>query len=164
MTVKAMKEKKRTKRDALYEKYPPSPPCSCEICRTYCRRPGWWTVDEAERAFNAGYGGRMMLEMSPDMSFGVLSPAFSGSEGCFALQAYAHNGCNFYINGLCELYGTGFEPLECRFCHHSRQGLGQKCHEDLEKDWQSVAGRALVRKWVKQTVQIKAAVPFPKRY
>jgi len=33
----------------------------------------WWTVEEAARAITAGYGGRMMLEMSPQRSFGVLS-------------------------------------------------------------------------------------------
>jgi Ca-activated chloride channel family protein len=34
--------------------YKPSPPCSCDICRSFCHRPGWWTVEEAERAFEAG--------------------------------------------------------------------------------------------------------------
>ncbi len=43
-------------------------------------RPGWWTVQEANEALHAGLGKRMMLEMSPDLSFGVLSPAFKGCE------------------------------------------------------------------------------------
>ena len=76
----------------LHEKYPPSKPCSCGICTAYCSRPGWWTVQEAASAFAAGYGGRMMLELSPDRSFGVLSPAFSGCEGMFAFQEFARNG------------------------------------------------------------------------
>lgn len=38
----------------LVEKYPPSPPCSCDICMGYCIRPGWWTVDQAERAIKSG--------------------------------------------------------------------------------------------------------------
>ena len=41
--------------DELLEKYPPSEPCSCDICVNYCLRPGWWTVDEAKNAIRAGY-------------------------------------------------------------------------------------------------------------
>lgn len=134
---------------SLNERYPPSEPCSCDICRGYCRRPGWWTVEEAAKAMEAGYGSRMMLEMSPELTFGVLSPAFKGCEGYFALQDYSGFGCNFLKDGLCELHGTGFEPLECRFCHHLRKGLGQKCHADLEKDWKTATGQALVKKWLR---------------
>lgn len=143
-----MKRKKR--HIPLKEKYPPSEPCQCDICREYCARPGWWTVEEASEALKAGYGDRMMLEVSPDMTFGVLSPAFNGCESNFALQQYAKNGCNFLKNGLCELHGTGHEPLECRFCHHSRKGLGQKCHLDIEKDWRTPAGQALVKSWIEK--------------
>ena len=46
----------------LHEKYPPSQPCNCKICIDYCKRPGWWTVNEAERAIAAGLHSRMMLE------------------------------------------------------------------------------------------------------
>ena len=46
----------------------------CEVCLTYCARPGWWTVEEAARAMDAGYSDRMMLEISPELTFGVLSP------------------------------------------------------------------------------------------
>ena len=137
---------------SLAEKYPPSPPCSCEVCLKYCLRPGWWTVEEASRALEAGHGKRMMLEMAPDRSFGVLSPAFRGCEEGFAIQENAHRGCNFLTDGLCELHGTGFQPLECRFCHHDRPGQGPKCHEDLEKDWNTLAGRALVVRWSKRTM------------
>ena len=69
---------------SLAEKYPPSAPCSCEVCLGYCARPGWWTVDQAERAIAAGYAPRMMLEMAPEKTFGVLSPAMRGCEGQFA--------------------------------------------------------------------------------
>lgn len=151
MSVSAMKRRKKYK--SLKEKYPPSEPCSCEICRSYCRRPGWWTVEEARQAIGAGYGNRMMLEIAPDMTFGVLSPAFKGCERNYALQAYANNGCNFLKHGLCELHGTGFEPLECLFCHHLRKGLGQKCHEEIEKDWQTPAGQTLVKAWIEQIVR-----------
>jgi hypothetical protein len=117
----------------------------------YCRRPGWWTVEEAARAIEAGIANRMMLEMSPDRSFGVLSPAFKGCEVEFALQRYADRGCTFLKKNRCELYGTGLQPLECRYCHHDRPGLGQQCHADIEKDWHTQAGSALVVRWSKLT-------------
>lgn len=134
---------------SLQELYPPSKPCACPICRGYCIRPGWWTVDEAADAVAAGLGGRMMLELAPDFSFGVLSPAFRGCEKNIALQEFSSFGCNFFVNGLCELFGTGHMPLECRFCHHTRAGLGKICHADLERDWNTAAGRALVNGWIR---------------
>jgi hypothetical protein len=138
-------------RENLTLKYPPSEPCSCKICLGYCARPGWWTVRETARAINAGYSRRMMLEISPDRSFGVVSPAFKGCEGNFALQEYASRGCNFLKNNLCELHGSGYQPLECRVCHHDRPGMGPQCHEDIEKEWNTPAGRAVVIRWVKLT-------------
>jgi len=146
-----MAKRKAKHRKTLVEKYPPSDPCTCEICLGYCVRPGWWTVDQAARAIEAGYGDRMMLEMAPELTFGVLSPAFKGCERTFATNLFAHNGCNFLNGERCELYGTGHQPLECRFCHHERRGLGLKCHADLERDWKTPAGQALVQKWIKQT-------------
>jgi hypothetical protein len=135
----------------LIKKYPPSEPCSCGICLDYCIRPGWWTVDEAWEAFEAEFGLRMMLETSPDRSFGVLSPAFKGCEGMIATNRYASNGCTFLAGNLCGLFGSGFQPLECRFCHHTRVGQGVKCHADLEADWTQLAGRQLVRQWCRLT-------------
>jgi hypothetical protein len=116
-----------------------------------CVRPGWWTVKEAARAIKAGYGKRMMLEVSPERSFGVISPAFKGCEGNIALNDYAARGCNFLKNNLCELHGTGFQPLECRVCHHDRPGLGPQCHADIEQEWNAPAGHSLVIRWSKQT-------------
>ena len=132
----------------LTEQFPPSPPCSCDICRAYCARPGWWTVPEAQAAMNAGLSRRMMLELSPELSFGVLSPALRGCEGRAADRRFAGVGCTFFKSGLCELFGTGYEPLECRFCHHTRPGLGQRCHAALEREWKTPAGQALVIMWV----------------
>ena len=137
-----MKRKK-----SLAEKYPPSEPCSCSICVSYCRRPGWWTVDEAARAIDAGYADRMMLEMSPDRLFGVLSPAFRGCEVQFAMNQYASNGCTFLKDERCELHASDLTPLECRFCHHDRPNQGPRCHADIERDWNTAAGRALVVRW-----------------
>jgi hypothetical protein len=146
-----MSRTKTRRPKTLSDKYTPSEPCSCEICLGYCARPGWWTVAEAEKALDAGYGSRMMLEMAPDRSFGVLSPAFKGNELAFAKELFATQGCTFLKYGRCELYGSGFQPLECRFCHHDRPGQGTLCHADIEKDWNTPSGIALVVKWSKQT-------------
>ncbi len=117
---------------------------------SYCVRPGWWTVEQATHALEAGYGNRMMLEIAPELTFGVLSPSFKGCERSIATNQFANNGCTFLDHERCELYGTGHEPLECRFCHHDRRGLGPKCHQDLERDWKTSAGQALVGNWIKQ--------------
>ena len=114
---------------------------------SYCRRPGWWTVEEAAREIEAGHASRMMLEMSPDRSFGVLSPAFRGCEMQFAANEYADRGCTYFGDDRCELHGSGLMPLECRFCHHDRPGLGPGCHTDIERDWNTAGGRALVVRW-----------------
>jgi len=142
-----MSRRKNKRASDLVSRYPPSEPCACETCRQYCVRPGWWTVEEAASALDAGYGSRMMLEISPERTFGVLSPAFRGCERSFAFDRFADRGCNFLLDGRCELHGTRFQPLECRFCHHDRRGLGPRCHAELESAWHSPAGRGLVRKW-----------------
>jgi hypothetical protein len=136
---------------SLHRRYPPSPPCACDVCLKYCMRPGWWTPDEAAAAIDAGHAGRMMLEMSPDRSYGVLSPAFKGNEVAFALNVFADQGCNFLSGNRCELFGTGLQPLECRYCHHDRPGMGPKCHEEIGEEWNTAAGRALVVRWSKLT-------------
>lgn len=142
-----MRKYKHKKKVDLHEQYPPSEPCGCAVCLAYCRRPGWWSVEQAGEALEAGFGPRMMLEVAPEGGWGVLSPAFRGSEGWFATQEASLNGCNFLRDDKCELFDTGFEPLECRFCHHERIGQGPDCHAALESDWHTPAGQALVERW-----------------
>jgi len=136
---------------SLNERFAPSPPCACEICLGYCQRPGWWSVDQAAAAIDAGLANRMMLEPAPDRSFGVLAPAFRGNECHFAQQQYAAAGCTFLVDQRCALFGSGQQPLECRFCHHDRRGEGLHCHAALETDWRRPAGCALVVRWCKLT-------------
>lgn len=142
--------RKRT-RATLAERFPPSDPCTCEVCVGYCQRPGWWTVDEAALAIEAGYASKMMLEMSPDRTFGVLSPAFRGCEVDFARQVYAGQGCTFLVERRCSLYGSGLQPLECRHCHHADREAGTRCHQAVGEDWDSPQGRDLVVAWSKLT-------------
>jgi hypothetical protein len=146
-----MDPKRIKQQKSLKEKYPPSEPCSCKICVNFCQRPGWWTVEEAVKVIGVGFADRMMLEISPEHDFGVLSPAFKGNECNYALQIFATQGCTFLSKGLCELFDTGLQPLECRFCHHSRRGLGKKCHHDIEKDWNTDYGKRLIIRWGNET-------------
>jgi len=99
----------------------------------------------------AGYGPRMMLELSPELTFGVLSPAFKGCEGRVANNLFARNACTFLRRTRCELFGSGYQPLECRFCHHDRPGLGLRCHADLEEEWHTLTGQKLIQKWMALT-------------
>jgi hypothetical protein len=92
----------------------------------------------------------MMLEISPDKTFGVLSPAFKGNEGGVSLQIFSGSGCTFLHNNLCELFGTGLTPLECRFCHHSKSGMGIECHCDIEREWYTAKGQQLVNLWYRK--------------
>lgn len=146
-----MNQKKHKIKLTLAEKYPPSESCSCEICIGYCNRPGWWTVEEARKVIEAGYAKRMMFEVSPERDFGVLSPAFKGNESNYSLQIYSKQGCTFLKNGLCELYEKGLVPLECRYCHHERKGLGLKCHLDIEKEWKTDTAKRLIIRWGNMT-------------
>lgn len=141
-----MKPKYRKKLN-LPVRFPPSESCTCETCRSYCKRPGWWSVMQAKEALKRGFGSRMMLELSPERDMGVLSPAFRGNEGNYAFREFSENGCTFLKDDLCELYETGLQPLECRFCHHDRLGEGLKCHLAIERDWRSAEGQNLVKKW-----------------
>lgn len=132
---------------SLLERYPASEACGCPVCLDYCKRPGWWTVDQAGAALEAGYGHRMMLEMSAGNAFGVLAPAFKGCEGAFASQRFADRGCTFLKNDGCELHATGLQPLECSFCHHDRPGMGAHCHADIARNWNTSTGRKLIVRW-----------------
>lgn len=146
-----MTRARHSHKKTLPELFPPSEPCSCEQCRQFCARPGWWTVEEAAAAIRGGLAGRMMLEMAPGAEFGVLSPAFKGNEIAFSRQEFAAGGCGFLKDSLCELHGSGLQPLECRFCHHSRPGQGLQCHAALEADWKTPAGQSLVVEWSRLT-------------
>lgn len=135
------------KQSDLHNKYPPSESCTCDKCVRFCIRPGWWTIEEATLAIKEGYANRMMLEVSPEKDFCVLSPAFKGNEVDFAFQVNANNGCTFLKNERCELFATDIMPLECRFCHHDRMGQGVKCHADIEEEWKSNEAKRLVIRW-----------------
>lgn len=136
---------------AIEQQFPPSPSCSCEICKSYCIRPGWWSLNQAKSVIKNGYSGRMMLEISPGFRFAVLSPAFKGCEGFIAVNECSRNGCTFFCEGLCQLHNSDKLPIECAVCHHDRPGIGPRLHLQLEKQWNSKEGKSLVIYWMKKT-------------
>lgn len=132
----------------FYQRYPPSTACSCGTCLSFCQRPGWWLVSEAREAIKNGYANRMMLEISFPDSLAILAPAFKGNEGFYATQEFSTRGCTFLEDGRCQLFQKSFRPIECRYCHHDRKGLGTKCHNEIANDWDSNKGRRLIRQWI----------------
>lgn len=138
----------------LYKKYPPSESCSCSECQSYCTRPGWWLPKEAEKAIAHGYAKRMMLEVSPVYNYAVLAPAFKGNEGRYALRIFSSNGCTFFNNQRCDLYSQNLQPLECRFCHHSRKGKGIQCHISIGNEWKKEYARKLIAHWMNENLKM----------
>ena len=76
MELTNMAKREAESNRAFIQKYPPSEPCSCDVCLAYYARHNWWADEDAIRLIDAGYGNRMMLEIAPELTFGVLSPAF----------------------------------------------------------------------------------------
>lgn|GEM_PF-598596 len=148
------------KTDAYYNKFPKSPDCACDICSNYCRRPGWFLVEEARSAIDKGLSDRLMLELSADFPFGVLAPAFTDNEGNIALRMHSGKPCTFLKNQKCEIHNETFFPLECRYCHHSRKNMGLQCHLEIARDWNSSKGKRLVRKWIEaRQIKLRHAIP-----
>jgi hypothetical protein len=79
----------------LLEKYPPSQPCACEVCLAYCRRPGWWTVEQALLVLHEGYAGRIMLEISPERTFCRPLAGFQKLRGRFCPAIGCRKGLQF---------------------------------------------------------------------
>lgn len=131
----------------IYNRYPHSQSCSCEVCKSFCKRPGWWTPEQTKEIIKVGYYNKIMLEISPELTFGVLSPAFKGCEMNIAINLFKENWCTFYHNGLCDLHNTPYLPLECAFCNHDSKGQGQKCHTDIEQLWKSKENQKIIKEW-----------------
>lgn len=131
MAVSVMKRKKKHR--SLRDKYPPSEPCSCEICRSYCVRPGWWTVEEASKAIKAGYGHRMMLEIAPEMTFGVLSPAFKGCEGFMLCRSIQKTDAIFIQTAFVSFSGQVCRPLNAAIAIISEKASGRNAMRTLKR-------------------------------
>lgn len=86
--------------------------CSCKECARECAKvPGWLAPDEAIRAIEAGFAGRLMMVQENDVL--ALSPARCGCEG--QLANHGCGRCTFLTgDGRCEIHDSGFKPIECR--------------------------------------------------
>jgi len=145
-------------RHSYYDRFPPSPACSCHQCRAFCSRPCWPLIEEASEAIVAGLASCLMVAFSPDLSYGILSPAFRGNESHHALQVFASAGCTFLNQSGCKIFDTHYRPLECRYCHHDRMGLGLSCHLSIAKNWNISKGKRTVHHWLEMV-----ELPYPKQ-
>lgn len=137
--------------------------CKCKACVTACERnPGWFGLDDAEAALNAGYGDRMMLDWLTDYpdSVYVLAPASIGfakslaPEGDFAgmlAGRWCKGECVLLLNGLCTIHQTGFKPAQCRALTHK----SSMDNYEAADPWNSDRGRALVARW-KEEVEFES--------
>lgn len=128
-----------------------------------CRTPGWMTVDEAERAINAGLAGDLMEDYWDGRSgvVYVLCPANWGLRGKRASLPDAIFGPCVMLDqatGLCNLHQSDHKPIECRtaWCD-GRRDERYRPRKAIKKEWDSDRGRSLVSRW--QT--LVAALPTP---
>lgn len=128
--------------------------CTCEKCVKACERiPGWMTPDEARKAIDAGFAGRLMLdwwiEQNGEELF-VLTPAVVGREG--GQSAWWPGGrCTFLRDSRCEIHSSGFKPIHCRLALLCDDTVNEKAFVDPKGDvaklWHTETGRALIEKW-----------------
>ena len=125
------------------------PACQCDECKSYCKRPGWYTPDEARAAIEAGLAQRMMCDWWEDSegNIDILGPAIQGYEGR-AAPWWPSGWCTFYHDGQCDVHGT-HKPLECRVAHHAYPPNG--VHGGIAKMWDTSEGRKVVALWEKET-------------
>lgn len=137
--------------------------CDCEGYRRGCMyNPGWMTVGEAQKAVEAGFGDRLMLDWWDTDGGGrlyLLCPASTGSQGNFApeqpedfWEAYFwEKGTRvLFVAGRCAIHESGFKPWECRHAHHDRTTFRGRDHADfaaLVAGWDTAEGSALVEAW-----------------
>lgn len=139
-------------------------PCTCQTCVRACEKyPGWMTPEEAEKAIDAGYAPKLMIDWLSDFEDGnveVLAPASEGSEGgrapempyegsIFAIL-YAHDWCPgrcvLLKDGLCTIHDSGFKPIHCRraSCDPKQSAVSKHEVADL---WRGEKGTAVMQKW-----------------
>ncbi len=135
--------------------------CTCSACVEACKRfPGWFGLDDAEAALDAGLAKRLMLDFWEEFpeNISILSPASEGCEGDDApdMPAFAFGWtkgrCVFLSpEGLCLLHDTPYKPLQCRTMISREQPPGEWIDNRAVRDlWDSDRGRALVARWEKE--------------
>jgi len=144
------------RRRSLPERYPPSEPAPA-TCAWPTGAAGWWTVEQADRALDARVRPAHDAGDGAGDDVRVLSPAFRGCEGGFAENRYARPGVQ--LPGRQPLPAAWHRPPTARVpvLSHTRPGMGPKCHADIERDWHTPLGRALISEWGRRTASGPAA-------
>lgn len=141
--------------------------CQCPKCVRACQHlPGKFNPDEADRAIDAGYADRMMLDwLEPSYQVGnderipILAPAALGHEGRIAptLDEMYPDGflsfpteavdlpCALFKNGKCTIHDSDFKPQQCRTTFVCT-GAGDNNY-DIARLWDTDRGRQVVQKW-----------------
>lgn len=148
--------------------------CACQKCQSEClHNPGWFTPEEAAKAIAAGYARKLMRDwLEPSSKLGnedriyLLAPAARGCEGDdapeleFDFVEIIFNGlskgrCVFFDkNGRCELYDSGFKPIQCRTALMCGPCDGYQGNYAVAKLWATPEARRLVEKWEKMMEKV----------
>jgi hypothetical protein len=130
-------------------------PCSCDVCRSMCKRPCWGTPADIQNIIDAGYGKRLMLDYwvrSEDEGgyIYILSPALKNFEDQQApWMPRDDEGCTFWNKDqLCDLHDKGLKPTEGKLAiHDMSDNLTGKNHGKMAMSWDTDEGRKLVEEW-----------------
>jgi Fe-S-cluster containining protein len=143
------------------------PDCTCETCISYCRRPGWFTPEEAQMAIASGYGKLLMLDYwvsSGDKEdIFLLCPANPGYErqsapevSLLTMALYAAVGTSNPLYSGCTMLSTdnrcgihAIKPLECKVAHHAFPDASTGLHEEIAMLWDNDAAQLIVNQWRK---------------
>ncbi len=125
--------------------------CSCEICKSMCRRPCWGTPQEIRKLINSGYGDRLYIDYwaRNERDIEILCGALKGHEGQRApFIPSSKQGCTFWKEGLCQLHDAKLKPAEGRHAHHSTcMNEDSSIHEAIADMWDTKEGRKIVKHW-----------------
>jgi len=126
--------------------------CSCDECKSMCRRPCWGTPNEIRKIIDAGFGDRLMVDYWCNTMFDdieILCGALKGYEGKAApFIPVSDSGCSFFKNGLCELHDEKLKPCEGRLSVCTSNGDDiDGLHKEVAMMWDSEEGRELVKGW-----------------
>jgi Fe-S-cluster containining protein len=137
--------------------------CSCSKCRSLCSNPGWFTPEEAERAIEAGYADKMMIDyLVGEPNIYILAPASKGCEkdrapntdelfgsglSRFVTRGTTKGKCVLNKDGLCFIHDTDFKPLQCRSAMACEGDVGLD-NTQMGEMWRNPEAQALVRRWM----------------
>jgi hypothetical protein len=145
----------------------PDVECSCDRCRTMCRRPCWPSPAEVRVLIDKGYAPKLMLDWwigPPDIY--LICPANPGRGGKPAprgpdMLAFLFGGASELTSGCIMQSKSGkckihkLKPIEGRKAMHvAERSASDRTHEAVAMLWKTKEGRDTVKLW-KETVGYK---------